>query len=288
MAMAAAFRSLRFRLAATVLVAITPVLVLMHLTHTPYIGFVVGLFALGAAWFGGERFVLRQIRVVLKAARALTVGDYSTRTGLSRETGEIGELAHTFDVLAEKLEQREKETEKVEETVLTRSLQQTVVGALGQFALVGHDVSALLNQAVLLVSQTLEVEYCCVLELQSRGESMLLRAGVGWKDGVIGSATFSADPSSQPGFTLRAGEPVVIESAAQEVRFKLPSVLMEHGIVSGVSVAIFGQGKAFGVLAAYTTHRRKFSGDEVQFLLGVAAVLAMAIERERTESQLRQ
>jgi signal transduction histidine kinase len=63
---------------------------------------------------------------------------------------------------------------------------------------------------------------------------------------------------------------------------------VDHGVVSGVSVAISGQGRAFGVLGAHTTHQRSFSGDEVQFMLGVAAVLAMAIERERTESQLRQ
>jgi len=53
-------------------------------------------------------------------------------------------------------------------------------------------------------------------------------------------------------------------------------------------VAISGQGRAFGVLGAHTTHERKFIGDEVQFLLAVGTVLAMAVERERTEAQLRQ
>ena len=50
-----------------------------------------------------------------------------------------------------------------------------------------------------------------VLELLPGGQAMLLRAGVGWKDGTVGNVTVPADPTTQPGFTLTAGEPVVVE-----------------------------------------------------------------------------
>jgi signal transduction histidine kinase/ActR/RegA family two-component response regulator len=53
-----------------------------------------------------------------------------------------------------------------------------------------------------------------------------------------------------------------------------------------MTVAISGHGQAFGILGAHTTHRRKFTEDEVHFLLAVATVLAMAVERDRTEAQL--
>src|SRR5438132_13795812 len=154
------FSSLRARLVGTVFVAIAPAWALMYYTNLPWMGFVVGLLALGAAWFGGERFIMRQVRVLSRAARGLAAGDLTTRTGLGRESGELGELARTFDSLAEKLQQRVKERERAEKTLLARSLQQTVVGAMGQFALVSSDFSALLDQVVMLVSQTLEVEYC--------------------------------------------------------------------------------------------------------------------------------
>ena len=62
----------------------------------PWAGFVVGLLALIAAWFGGERFILRQVRTLSKAAQSLAAGDLSSRTGLSRETGELGDLALHF------------------------------------------------------------------------------------------------------------------------------------------------------------------------------------------------
>ena len=60
----------------------------------------VGLLALAAAWFGGERFILRQVRMLSKAAQQLAAGDLTSRTGLSQEQGELGELARTFDAMA--------------------------------------------------------------------------------------------------------------------------------------------------------------------------------------------
>jgi signal transduction histidine kinase/ActR/RegA family two-component response regulator len=252
----------------------------------PWTAFVVGLLALGAAWFGGELFVLRQVRTLTKSARRLAGGDLSSRSGLAADSGELGELARIFDSMAGSLEKRIQERERAEKALLNRSFQQTVVGALGQFALVSRDLSALFYQAVMLVAQTLEVEYGQVLELQPDGQSLLLRAGVGWKEGAVGQKLVPADPRTQPGFTLTAGEPVVVEDLASESRFQGSALLLEHGVVSGVTVAISGQGHSFGVLGAHTTHRRTFTEDEVHFLLSIATVLAMAVERQRAEAEM--
>src|SRR5215471_3516579 len=100
------YSSVRVRLVGTVFVAIAPAWALMYLiarkTHTdiPWPALTVGLLALGAAWFGGEHFILRQIRVLAKAAQRLREGDLASRTGLAREKGELGELARSFDAMA--------------------------------------------------------------------------------------------------------------------------------------------------------------------------------------------
>ena len=290
------FSSLRFRLVGTVFLAVAPALVLLYFgnkyfpdeyrTIIPWPEFLVGLLALGAAWFGGERFILRQVRVLSKAARQLGAGDLSSRTGLSHERGELGELARTFDAMVAALEERAKERERTEETLLNRSFQQTVVAALGQFAMVSNDIPALLNQAIMLVAQTLGVEYCHVLELQPGGKFLLLRAGVGWKEGWVGKAVIPADPLSETGYTLKTGEAVAFEYLAGETRFRGSSLLLDHGVVSGVSVALSGHGRTFGTLGASTALRRKFTEDEIHFLFSLATVLAMAIERIRAGSEL--
>jgi signal transduction histidine kinase/ActR/RegA family two-component response regulator/HAMP domain-containing protein len=280
------FSSLRARLVGTVFVAITPAWALMYYTHLPWAGFIVGLIALGAAWFGGERFILRQVRTLCNAASQLAAGNLATRTGLAKERGELGELARTIDAMAAALEERATDRERAEKGLLARALQQTVVSALGQFALVSKDFQAVLNQAVVMVSQTLEVEYCSVLELQPDKKVLLLQAGIGWRDGMVGALTVPAEPTNQAGYTLGMGEPVVVEKLSEENRFAGSQMLLSHGVVSGITVAISGQGQAYGVLGAHTTNQRKFTEDEVHFLLAVATVLAMAAARNRAEADI--
>jgi signal transduction histidine kinase/HAMP domain-containing protein/ActR/RegA family two-component response regulator len=290
------FSSLRFRLVGTIFLAVAPASVLLYFVdkyYSEHFGaqltwteFVVGLLALAAAWFGGERFILRQVRVLSTAARKLGAGDLTSRTGLSAEGGELGELAHTFDTMAASLEERVNEREQAEKVLLNRSFQQTVVAALGQFAMMSDDVAALLNQAVMLVAQTLEVEFCHVLELQPGGKFLLLRAGVGWKDGYVEKVLLPADSQSESGFTLTAGDAVAFENLSTEPRFRGSSLLADHGVVSGVTVAIAGHGQAFGVLGAYTARKRSFTEDEIHFLFSLATVLAMAVERIRSEEEL--
>src|SRR5438445_12247609 len=190
------FTSLRIRLVGTVLVAITPAWIAMYLMHQPLFGFITGLLALAAAWYGGERFLLRQVRMLSNAAQRLAQGDLLAPTGLANERGEFGELARTLDSMAEVLEKRAKESQRNETNLLHRSLQQTVVGALGQFALASSDLDALLNQAVLLIAQTLELEYTFVLELQPDAGPAVLRTGVGWKEELRGKVAAEAGPGT--------------------------------------------------------------------------------------------
>ncbi len=280
------FSSLRVRLVATVFLAIAPAMVFLYFTGSSWAGFAIGLLSLAAAWYGGERFVLRHVHRLATAVQRLGSGDLSSRTGLADEPGEIGLLARGFDTMAANLQQRVKEHEDAEQRFLNRAMQQAAVAALGQFALTSSDFVTLCNQAVVLVSQTLEVDLCRVLELQSEPKSMLMRAGVGWKRGTVGVATVSVEASSQAGYTLLSGEPIVIKDLRIETRFQSEPLLVDHAVVSGVSVAIGSGEKTYGLLCVYSTHWREFTGEDVQFLLSVANALAVAVERRRAEDEM--
>ncbi len=64
-----------------------------------------------------------------------------------------------------------------------RARQQAAVAYLGQQALAETDLSALMDKAAVLIAQTLEVDYCQLLELLPSGHAFMLRAGVGWQPG---------------------------------------------------------------------------------------------------------
>jgi len=280
------FSSLRVRLVGTVLLAITPAWVLMYYNYLPWPGFALGLLALAAAWYGGERFVFRKVRSLQRATLRLAAGDLSSRTGLGGDSGELGQLARTFDEMAASLEKRAKEREQNEKDLLHRAMQQTVVGALAQFAMASTDLSALFNQAVMLVAQTLEVEFSHILEFAPDLEELTLIGGTGWKPDSVGREKISAGPGTQAAFALEAGVPVVMENLAIETRFQPAPLLTEHEVVSGMMVAISGHGRAFGLLGAHTGKPRKFTEQEVHFLLSVGTLLAMAIQRHRTETEM--
>ena len=76
------FSTLRMQLVGSVFLLITPAGLLMYIFHLEFSGFVVGLLALAAAWFGGEHFIMHQVRALSATANKIAGGDLSARTGL--------------------------------------------------------------------------------------------------------------------------------------------------------------------------------------------------------------
>jgi diguanylate cyclase (GGDEF)-like protein len=66
-------------------------------------------FLLVGAWYGTELFVLRKIRALLRAADRVRAGDLNARTGLPHGREELGQIARSFDEMAEALQRRERE-----------------------------------------------------------------------------------------------------------------------------------------------------------------------------------
>ncbi|MBD1898407.1 EAL domain-containing protein [Trichocoleus sp. DQ-A3] len=163
-----------------------------------------------------------------------------------------------------------------------------VVAQLGQGALSGTNLDVLMQEAVKLVAQTLEVPFCQVLELMPGGNALFLRAGVGWQEGLVGSAIIGAHDRSQAGYTLLTGKPVIVEDLRIETRFSGTPLLHNHRAIAGMSVIIHSQGNPFGVLSVHTPNYRRFTEDEVHFLQAVANVLATANERQLAEEALRE
>nr|WP_304188965.1 PAS domain S-box protein [Rhodothermus marinus] len=176
----------------------------------------------------------------------------------------------------------------IERELQVRVGQQAVVAELGRRALAGMPLPLLLEYTTERVAAALGVELTKVLRLLPDGQALLLVAGYGWQEGLVGSARVPAGTHSQAGYTLRAGGPVVVEDFAQETRFACPELLRQHGVQAGVSVPIFVAGRSWGVLGAHTGRPRTFSSDDVHFLQAVAHVLAMAIERQEREEALRE
>ncbi len=187
---------------------------------------------------------------------------------------------------------------KFEDEIQNHIARKTTIAELGQLALAETALDRLMEHITAKVAQCLGVEYTKILELLPDGGSLLLKAGVGWKEGLVGQATVSTDLESQAGYTLLlsrpaedsslvAGEPVIVDDLRRETRFTGPPLLFEHGVVSGMSITIPGYERPYGVFGVHTTRRRQFTLDDIQFLRAIAHLLALAIDRRRAERALR-
>ncbi|MCQ1537081.1 PAS domain-containing protein [Methanosarcina sp. KYL-1] len=176
---------------------------------------------------------------------------------------------------------------ELEEKLRIKERQNDVLYQLGRMALVCEDLQVFMDETVKLVARTLKIEYCKILELLPDG-NFLLRAGVGWKPGLVGKASVEGKKESQAGYTLLSKVPVIVEDLEKETRFKAPELLEEHDVTSGMSVLIGSLEKPFGVLGAHSIKKRKFTGDDAYFLNSVAFLLAEKIERIRAEEELKQ
>jgi diguanylate cyclase (GGDEF)-like protein/PAS domain S-box-containing protein len=180
------------------------------------------------------------------------------------------------------------ERKGVEQRLEKRASEQAAVAALGERALEGGPLEGLLDHAMEVVAGVLGVDFADVLELADDEHQFLLKAGIGFREGLVRNITVSADWSdSQAGFTMLAKEPVIVHDIAAERRFQAGNLLREHQAASGVTVLVQGRGNPFGVLGAYSSRRRAFTTDDVNFLQAVANVLADAIDPVRTEEETR-
>jgi two-component sensor histidine kinase len=133
----------------------------------------------------------------------------------------------------------------------------------------------------------MEAQFCKVLEYLPPENRFLVRAGVGWHEGIVGVATVGADLESPSGFALRTGKPVISNHLENEQRFRTPELLLEHGIRRAMNVILQGDGSPYGVLEVDSRSEGEFSEHDIAFLQGAANILGMAIERQRYERHLK-
>lgn len=179
-----------------------------------------------------------------------------------------------------------------EEDLTSRALrqrirQQELLAELGVLALQRTSFADMLDHTARMTSEGLGAEFCKILEYMPAEKRLLVRAGVGWGDGVVGKATIGADLGSPAGYALQTGKPVISNHLENEERFRTPELLVEHGIRRAMNVILQGDGLPFGVLEVDSRSEGEFGEHDITFLQGAANILGMAIEQHQYQRKLR-
>ena len=166
-----------------------------------------------------------------------------------------------------------------------RVRQGELISEFSRLALSGTDFGALLGAAARLAADGLGASLAKVLQHTPGENTLLVRAGVGWRPGVVGHARLGTGLDSPAGYALKTGAPVISNRLSREDRFRTPAFMIEHGVRRAVNVVVRGQREPFGVLEVDSRDPGAFSPRDVVFMEAMAGVLGLAVDREADAAQ---
>jgi PAS domain S-box-containing protein len=122
---------------------------------------------------------------------------------------------------------------RAEQERTRRAYQQSRVASLGLRALGRGDLQAVLDEATEAVSDGIGVPLVAIAEVLPGGEALALRAGVGWREGTVGTGRGSARRRSFLGYAVMAGQPVMSDDLEADPRFEISPFLRGYAPASG-------------------------------------------------------
>jgi len=159
---------------------------------------------------------------------------------------------------------------------------------IGRLSVENTTLERFLDRVVLQVARAVEIHHVKILRYRPELSDLLLVAGTGWKEGVVGTATFSVDLRSPPGRAFQTAQAVNIKELNEQEEYARSEFLKEHGIVSLSNVPVLISGAAWGVLEVDSTTPRSFTEDTSDFLTATAALIGTVLHRTaRPDEQAR-
>jgi GAF domain-containing protein len=162
---------------------------------------------------------------------------------------------------------------------------QAILNDFGVIALRRNPHDYLLDRACDAVLAGIDVDHVKVLEYRAKSDDLLVRAGRGWNEGVVGRTTLPVDLSSPPGRAFQTGRSVQINDITKEPSVRYSDLLREHGIVTLMNVPIHTEDLRYGVLEVDGTKPKAWNAEDVFFLEGVAHLIAVALQRHFADAQ---
>jgi DNA-binding response OmpR family regulator len=218
----------------------------------------------------------------LKAVEHIVSADEASRQfpkGFSvlRSPSRIGEVANPVDsTLTEQINRLHR--------------QQAELARFGDFALGEHDLKSVFLAAARIAAECLEVPYCTIYRYRPEEDDLLIESGFGWKEGLIGLVVSRADESSPQGRAFINRAPVVCADLSKDEMFARPTHHTMHGILSTLDVVIghdyHPDRVPYGVLELGNRSQHNYDAHEVDFLTGIANILAQAVEAAKREAAL--
>lgn len=166
-----------------------------------------------------------------------------------------------------------------------RSSRIAILTDFGAKAVQTRSVDELLELAVEAVSRAMDVHHVKILEHQPATNDLLVRAGRGWREGIVGHVRIACDLATPAGGAFLTGQSVAIGDIREDPQMPEFEVLRSHGILSILNVPIRMGTFNYGALEIDGTHIAAWTPDDLHFLEGFASFIAACLQRLTAEAE---
>jgi signal transduction histidine kinase len=165
--------------------------------------------------------------------------------------------------------------------------QHAAIARFGGFALREPDLTKILTEAARACADGLGVPFGQVWQYRAEKNDLIVVAGHGWRDEVVGHVVSCADMTSPQGRAFTTGETSIGGDLQARNGCGLPPFYAAHGIVSIIDVIIKDDDdQPYGILEIDADRPRDYDRDDIHFLTGFADVLAEAVSSASREAAL--
>ena len=196
------------------------------------------------------------------------------------------QLAHLPTAVARVLQQRAIAAAEKEERqrAAVRAERQDLIVTLLKTAWEESDPTVTIERAVRGLASVVSADAAAYFELRPKEDRLVVRAGLGWREGVVGRVTLDAYAGTVLGFALGQESPVVVADFHSDHRFAAPPLLSDHQARSGLCVTVGGEAQRdVGVLGVFSKTPGHFTQDDETFAHEIALVLTLVFRRARTD-----
>lgn len=227
----------------------------------------VAVLTLALAWTGSSAFVLRQVNALISATKMITSGELGVRAGVAYDQGEFGQLAHSFDIMANSLERRHQQTRALHEIDLAISSTLDLHAVLDVLL---EKIDCSLPYAVttvrLLNKKTGQLEPFACRNVDEKE----------WRQATSGPA----------GISFQDGAPVIIRNIQTDSRALSSEFVRKNGLVSCLRAPLIAKTQMLGMLTFFTKEEHEFTADEVEYLTTLAGQAAIAIHNAQLYEEI--
>jgi response regulator RpfG family c-di-GMP phosphodiesterase/HAMP domain-containing protein len=238
----------------------------------------------GAVWLGGESLFVRRIGALVGATKELGKGNLAARVGLKTSGDEIGQLAQSFDRMAQGLQTKETQLARSNRALRTLSVcNETLIHAVSETELLSW------NCRLIVEAGGYSMAWVGFAE-QDPAKTVRIVAQYGTDEGYLGSVSISWADSERgrgpTGTAIRTGKTQVNQNFLTNPKMApWRDAALARGFQSSIAMPLKGPSGTLGALTLYARERDAFNKDEVQLLEKLADDLAFGIRTLRTRTE---